>query len=331
MFNVRTYINYYMSFLRDLEALALGSRVKGLSDALLKDMSTIYKDQGIDFEPRWFTFFQLILHKKEIAITQIATELNQSHPAVVQVVNILEKKQLLTSKKDERDHRRRLVRLTPDGEELAGELQDLWEDVHAAANELLEKNAPGFLDNVAKLEDALAEKSIYQRIKANRVKRLIKGAGFIDFYHDMLPQFKKLNEEWLKEHLEITRHDRKILDDPFNEIIKKGGEIHLVVTGRQVIGTYVLQKLGNASCELSKFTVAKDFRGYSLGKKMLDHAIVQARKMECKTLLLLTHDKLVAATGLYRKKGFEDIDPHPGLADHSGRCSLTMKLDLNHK
>ncbi len=62
-------------------------------------MAKVYNDQDIDFEPRWFTLFQLILLKNEINVTQIVHELNQTHPAVVQVVNVLEKKKTYHYKK----------------------------------------------------------------------------------------------------------------------------------------------------------------------------------------------------------------------------------------
>ena len=65
----------------------------------MRDMAKVYNDQDIDFEPRWVTLFQLILLKNEINVTPIAHELNQTHPAVVQVVNVLEKKKTYHFKK----------------------------------------------------------------------------------------------------------------------------------------------------------------------------------------------------------------------------------------
>ena len=73
-----------MEFIKELGTFALGTRMKNLSELLMRDMAKVYNDQDIDFEPRWFTLFQLILLKNEINVTQIAHELNQTHPAVVQ-------------------------------------------------------------------------------------------------------------------------------------------------------------------------------------------------------------------------------------------------------
>jgi len=52
-----------MSFIKELETFAFGSRIKNLSDTLMRDMAMVYKELDIDFEPRWFTFFQLILQR----------------------------------------------------------------------------------------------------------------------------------------------------------------------------------------------------------------------------------------------------------------------------
>ena len=52
-----------MDFIEELGTLALGTRIKNLGELLMKDMSRIYKEQGVDFEPRWFTLFQLIMKK----------------------------------------------------------------------------------------------------------------------------------------------------------------------------------------------------------------------------------------------------------------------------
>jgi len=51
-----------MEFIKESGTLALGSRIKNLSETLMKDMGKVYKEQNIDFEPRWFTFFQLWLY-----------------------------------------------------------------------------------------------------------------------------------------------------------------------------------------------------------------------------------------------------------------------------
>jgi DNA-binding MarR family transcriptional regulator/predicted GNAT family acetyltransferase len=318
-----------MGFIEELETLALGSRIKNLSELLMKDVSKIYKDQGFDFEPRWFTLFQLILQKTEIPVTEIARELNQTHPAVIQVIHSLEKKKLISTKKDKSDQRKRLVSLTKKGKKLAEELKPVWEAIRLTAIEILAESDPDLLDNIKKVEEALKKKSTYQRVKEKLIRSAIEEIEFIPYEEKYIKDFRQLNEDWLNSYLEISEHDRQILSDPTKEIIDKKGKIYLMVSHNKVIGTYALQKISKQDCELSKFTVLKEFRRLRLGERMMEHAIKQASNMKCKTILLFTHYKLKEASKLYRKMSFEVIQDHPDFIDQTGRCSEMLKLTIN--
>jgi DNA-binding MarR family transcriptional regulator/N-acetylglutamate synthase-like GNAT family acetyltransferase len=318
-----------MDFIEELGTLAIGSRLKNLSELLMKDMARIYKEQNVDFEPRWFTFFQLILNQKEISVTEIAKELKQTHPAAVQLVNVLEKKKLVKTKKDSSDGRKRLVSLSKKGKKLAKELRPLWEVVQKVTDEILNESDPELLERIAKVEQAINDKSTYERINRRLVERNIQGIEFILFEKKHQKIFSQLNKEWLESYLEISNHDKHILADPITEIVNKQGRIHLMVSGSTVIGTYVLQNLNGNNCELSKFTIDKNYRGRKLGERMLKHAIAEAKGMGSKSLLLFTHQKLVEATQLYYKMGFEEIKEHGDLNDKSGRCSMMLQLEFN--
>jgi len=318
-----------MDFIEELGTLALGSRIKNLSELLMKDVSKIYKDQGFDFEPRSFTLFQLILQKTEIPVTEIARELNQTHPAVIQVIHSLEKKKLISTRKDKSDQRKRLVSLTKKGKKLAEDLKPVWEAIHLTANKILAESEPGLLDNIRKVEDAIKQKSTYQRVKEKLIYSAMEEIKFIPFDEKYIKDFRRLNEDWLKSYLEISEHDRQILTDPVKEIIDKKGRIFLMVSHHKVIGTYALQEMSDMDCELSKFTVMKEYRGLRLGERMLEHAIKQVSNMNCKTIVLFTHYKLKEASKLYRKMGFDVLPGHPDLKDKTGRCSEMMKLTIN--
>ena len=142
-------------------------------------------------------------------------------------------------------------------------------------------------------------------------------------------KFQQLNEDWLNSYLELTQHDIKILSDPYNEIVKKDGNIIFLISEEKVIGTYALQKISNKTCELSKFTIKNDYRGWKIGERMLENAIQKAKDLKYESIVLFTHPKLKEATQLYRKRGFEFIPEHPEIIDKTGRCSLYMQLVLS--
>lgn len=316
-----------MDFIEELGTLALGTRIKNLGELLMKDMARIYKEQGVDFEPRWFTFFQLIMQKKEVSVTAIARDLKQTHPAVVQVISMLEKKGLVITTKDKGDKRKRLVRLSTKGKKLAEELEPVWLKVKEAAMELLMESEPGLLNNIASLERALQNKGMYDRIYEKIYEDFnIKMVGSNT---DYMASFRKLNEDWLRQYLEISDHDRQVLADPAGQILNKGGRIYCMLLQNEVVGTYALQQVNADEWELSKFTVKKDFRGRKLGKRLLQHALQQAAILDARHLLLFTHPLLTEATDLYRNAGFREIEEHPEMHDPTGRCSILMKRSIH--
>ena len=325
---VSTYV-YIMEFIKELGTLALGSRIKTLSETLMRDIAKVYKEQDADFEPRWFTFFQLMLQKKELTVTQIAHELNQTHPAVVQIINALKKKELIISTNNKTDKRKSFIKLSEKGKVLAKELIPLWEIVQIVTNEILSESAPDFLDKIAILEKSLQHKSTYQRINEKIIQKTIDHVEFIEYDEKYFKDFQQLNEHWVKSYLELTEHDRQILSNPVNEIINKEGKIFLLTAKEEVIGTYALQKVSNKVCELQKFTIKEKYRGLKLGKRMLDNAIENALKQKYSTILLFTTPELKEATNLYKNKGFEDITSHPEFIDKTGRHSLCMQLNIH--
>jgi len=318
-----------MTIIRDLKSYAFGSRLKTLSDQLMNDVAKIYKEHHIDFEPRWFPFFQMLLRQTDLSIGQMAHEINQSHTAVVQEINTLDRKGLVSTKKDKKDNRKRLVSLTNKGRAMSEELIDVWKDIHLAAEKLLNESSPEFLPMLSKLEDALSEMSMFSRVKEMMMQTAIRNLEFVELNSMYEKEFKKLNEDWLEDHLEITSHDRKILTDPYKQIIQKGGKVFILVSKGKVVGTYTLQNGNKEYCELSKFTIKEEYRGWKIGELMLEHAINNAKILGFESILLFTHPALKKATRLYKKRGFKEIHEYPGFDDPTGRCSVIMQLNIN--
>jgi ribosomal protein S18 acetylase RimI-like enzyme len=247
---------------------------------------------------------------------------------VIQVINVLDKKKLVTTRKDKSDHRKRLISLSKKGIKLAEDLGSLWEIVSQVSDEILNESDPELLDRIAKVEIALKQKSTYQRIH-EKLYNVDENFKFIPYHEKYSKDFQQLNEDWLSSYLEVSEYDKNILADPENKIISNNGEIFLLINKENVIGTYALQKINQQDCELSKFTVKKEFRGRKLGEMMLEHAILRAKTLGCRSIVLFTHHKLKEATRLYKKMGFTAVKEHPGITDETGRCSLLLQLIIN--
>ena len=317
-----------MSFIRELEMMAFGSRMKNFTDTLMRDVARIYKDLDVEFEPRWFTFFMLLCERdEEIPVTKIAEELNQSHPAIIQVANILEEKGLINARSDDADLRKRLVSLSKRGKELAKKMSVTWEEIRKATEDYIFEVEPDFLKIIDQLEDSYFKYSLYDRIKNGMADRLKEKAEIIEYEKVYQKEFRKLNLLWIEEYLGITDHDIKFLNDPQKMIIDNGGSVFLLKNKDEIIGSYALIPIGENDCELSKFNVNFNFRGMGLGSMLLKHALQTAKIKKYKRTLLFSHENLREATSLYKKSGFKIIDQPPTMSDPTGRCSFVMAFN----
>lgn len=151
------------NIIEELGSLALATRLKNLSDRLAKDVAQVYKESSFEFEPRWFALIYALKDGEELGVTELAAMLNQTHPAVNQVANVLVDKGLVSERKDQADQRKRLLQLTAKGLKLVEQLNPLWQRIKQANDELL-NDSTDLLGSLDSVEKALDEKSMFDRI-----------------------------------------------------------------------------------------------------------------------------------------------------------------------
>ena len=115
-----------MDFLKQLGELALGSRLKRMSDMLMRDVATIYKTLGVDFEPTLMPVLNFLHQRGKASVSEIAGELRLSQPAVTQFCNALKSRGLISLKKDTKDQRKKVVTINSKGKILIEKMQPLW-------------------------------------------------------------------------------------------------------------------------------------------------------------------------------------------------------------
>lgn len=152
------------NIIEELGSLALATRLKNLSERLAKDVAAIYKASDFDFEPRWFAVIYALKDGDELAVTELAQMLQQTHPAVNQVANVLVKKKLVVESKDDADQRKRMLKLSESGFNLVNQMEPIWEKVQIANGELIEESVPSFLSNIKQIEIALDRRSMFDRV-----------------------------------------------------------------------------------------------------------------------------------------------------------------------
>ncbi len=138
--------------------------------------------------------------------------------------------------------------------------------------------------------------------------------------------FRVLNEEWITRLFELETKDIEVLADPHSSILKKGGRVFLVSEDGKDIGCVALIHVADGVFELSKMAVAPIARGRGIGRKLVAHAIEQARRMGARSLFLGSSTKLPDAVHLYETSGFRHVPINKQTPLDYARADIFMEL-----
>jgi DNA-binding MarR family transcriptional regulator/GNAT superfamily N-acetyltransferase len=320
-----------MDILSELGELALASRLRRLSERLMKDVSRIYKELDIDFEARWFPLLYALSRHSPMPITLLADSLSLTHPAVNQLAGEMLKHGLLRASKDRKDERKRLLRLSPKGREILGRLEPVWELIRQATGEVLSSTEHDVLQDLDAIEKQLDDQDMYSRIVARLQLPPPSNLEIVNYRPALKKHFERLNHEWLTQFFEIEPPDKEILKDPNGKIIRRGGTILFAVLNGNVVGTCALIKHGEDMYELAKMAVTKDLQGRRIGRRLAEAIIERARREGARSLYLQTNPGLLAANHLYRKLNFRTVKSVPWPTASYRRETIAMRLDFKQK
>src|SRR4051812_31390392 len=124
-----------MDQIHHLGSLALGSRLKRLSERFMTEAAQIYAARQVSFEPRWFPLFSLVESEGPVAMGDAARKLGVTHAAVSQNAHDMLRRKLFIASKAANDERSTLLSLSASGRKLSKELQTLWLDLRGAVDE----------------------------------------------------------------------------------------------------------------------------------------------------------------------------------------------------
>ncbi len=319
-----------MDLIKELGPLALGSRLRRLSERLMRDVTRVYDAQQVEFEPRWFAVTYLLNQEGTMNVTAIARALGLTHPAINQIADAMVKQGLLVGNKGKSDERQRMLSLTPKAKTIVKRLTPVWEEIEAANRELLRSTGKDLLTMVSRIEKELDRTDMYQRVMARLQTRRLAAVEVVQYSPAMKKHFRDINMEWLKKYFDVEPPDELILSDPVGKIIKKGGQILFAKIDGEVVGTCALLKRPEQQFELTKMGVLAKAQGQQIGRRLLLEALEYARTRRARAIVLHTSPKLTAAVNLYRSAGFVEIPFDQSEREHH-RPSIKMRLDLTAK
>jgi DNA-binding MarR family transcriptional regulator len=153
-----------LDYIDELGSLALASRLKRLLNRMHADGEKVYRDLNIDFKTKWFPVLHLLANRSPMTLMQIADTLKQAHPSVIEVVDELIKKGLVSQQRSAADRRRRELSITPRGKRMCEKLAPVWAAFREAGEEVNVANKNNVLAAITKIERAIDSESLYDRI-----------------------------------------------------------------------------------------------------------------------------------------------------------------------
>ncbi len=147
----------------------------------------------------------------------------------------------------------------------------------------------------------------------------------ISFTDALAIHFTNLNKAWVKKYFEIEPLDEKMLSDPIQYYIDKGGFIFFATYNNEVAGTFALLKVSDAVFELSKMAVDEKFQGKNIGNAMMEFCLQEAKRLQLKKLILYSNTLLGPAIHLYQKYGFTEIKD---FKSEYKRSNIKMEVDI---
>lgn len=317
-----------MDFYNNVGKMALGSRLRRLSDQITEDAGQVYKMYNVSLQPKWFPVFHALSLGQDKTITAIAEEIGHSHPSVSTIIREMVKQGLVVEKKDKLDGRKTVVALSKKGKEIVNNIAPQYVDVTNAIEEALSQTRHDLWKAIEEWEFLLNQKSLLRRVQEQKKLRESRDVQIVDYTSAYQEAFRQLNEQWISKYFKMEAADHKALDNPQKSIIAKGGHILVALYNNEPVGVCALMKMDDPvyEYELVKMAVSPDAQGKNIGWLLGKAAVDKARSLGAKKLYLESNTILQPAINLYHKLGFQKVIGH---ATPYERCNIQMELVIN--
>jgi DNA-binding MarR family transcriptional regulator/N-acetylglutamate synthase-like GNAT family acetyltransferase len=314
-----------MEFYNKVGKMALGSRLRRLSEKLTEQAGEVYEVYDIDMNPKWFPVFYALAEGEDKSIMQIAQEISHSHPSVSTIVKEMVKHGVAQEIANKADGRKNFIRLTDKGREINERIQVQYTDVNAAVESALNETQYNIWKAIEEWEFLLEQKSLLNRVIDEKKLRESADVQVIDYKPEYQPAFKRLNEEWITQYFKMEETDYRSLDHPDDYILNKGGHILMALYNDEPVGACALIKMDNDMYELAKMAVSPKAKGKGIGFILGNACIAKAKSLGAKKIYLESNTILKPAINLYHKLGFKKVT---GIPSPYERCNIQMMLEV---
>jgi DNA-binding MarR family transcriptional regulator len=154
---------------RQLGHLALGTRLKRIAERLQSQTQRILDAHELPIQAAQFPFLAAIDRLGPITVGEIADAVGVTQPAATRALAQLSEEGLVEIAQATGDQRRKSITLTRQGQRLVDlGKRDVWPIVDAAVKHLCRGLSGPLLEQLAAIEDGLAELPLDRRAKGRR-------------------------------------------------------------------------------------------------------------------------------------------------------------------
>jgi ribosomal protein S18 acetylase RimI-like enzyme/DNA-binding transcriptional ArsR family regulator len=310
-----------MEYVSGLGLVALGSRMRALSDQFYDMADDLYRREGIELQSRWMPVLRLLHDRGPRTVGEIAEAIGQTHSAVSQLAKKLVQAGLLQPVATP-DRRQRRLEVTPRTIAAIQQAKPLW---HALREVLESRCAAAGVDPLAtfaalgampgpEMAEVVLQRS--RELRADQVE-------IVPFEPRWRGDFRRLNIDWLQRFFHVEEVDERVLSNPEGEILASGGTILFARAGDSILGTCALMQVEPGVYELTKMAVDPKAQGLGIGRKLIERAIAEYQGLGGRELFLETNTKLAPAIRLYESVGFEH-QPTVKPDTHYSRANVYM-------
>jgi len=259
------------NFYRRVGELILGTRLKRISDKFLTDVSKIYKKLNIPFEVSWFPIFYLLNEKGKLSVTDLARELEITHSAVSQMINLLDKKGLIKFIEDETDKRRRFISFTQKGQELMSTLPPIWNAMQHSVQEIFSEgiNSTHILSALDEIEESLEKENLTSRVIKEVEKSSLNTIVIDEYNNSYYNSYKNFILDWFIENNDMSEVEQDLINNPQKAVDELNTSILIAKEGDQCVGVIVFRKGEDKEVNIIFFVVSEKFKKNLIGKRLL--------------------------------------------------------------
>ena len=135
---------------------------------------------------------------------------------------------------------------------------------------------------------------------------LVDGASYVEDVKGLVREYT----EWFGRDLAFQDLESELADIGKKYLPPEGRLVVAVDDSGQVVGCVAYHHLDDSTAEMKRLYVKPAGRGHHLGELLASRIVELAREDGYERMVLDTVKPLEAAIALYRKLGFEEIEPY---------------------